>query len=216
MLVAEDQENEAEILRLACQRAKISLPLQFVRNGVEAMAYLKGEGRFADRAQHPLPKLLLLDLRMPLVGGFEVLGWLRLQPGLRRLVVIVFTSSALPEDINRAFELGANSYLIKPAGLDELAAVVRYLEQYWLELNQCPDCSDGRQDSSSMRVLLRNPKTGLYFMAGKAWSPDRTKALNFERSERATQAALGMRLPEFDVVVEQREAEGGGRGIGAV
>src|SRR5438105_9461661 len=145
MLVAEDQDTEVELSKLACERAKVSLPLHFVRNGEEAIEYLKGEGRFADRHEHPLPKLLLLDLNMPLLNGFEVLEWLRLQPGLRRLLVIVFTSSQLPEDVNRAFELGANSYLVKPHDFKKLEETARYLEGYWVKLNQCPDCAgEGR------------------------------------------------------------------------
>src|ERR1051325_2180107 len=134
MLVAEDQDIEVQLLKLACERPKISLPLYFVRNGEEAIEYLEGQGRYADRQEYLLPKLLLLDLNMPLRNGFDVLEWLRLQPGLRRLVVIVFTSSDLASDVNRAFELAANSYLVKPLGFEKLRQTARYLEDYWLKL----------------------------------------------------------------------------------
>jgi CheY-like chemotaxis protein len=203
MLVAEDRDEDVEILRLACERAKVSLPLHFVRNGEEAIEYLKGEGRFADRSAHPFPKMLLLDLNMPLRNGFEVLEWLRLQPGLRRMLVIIFTSSELPEDINRAFELGANSYLVKPVDLHKLEETARYLEGYWLNLNQFPDCAvSGELQGASVRVLLRSPETHQYFLGPGDWTDDPRQALDFEQSERAAQCALGMSLGRFEIVVE--------------
>jgi CheY-like chemotaxis protein len=149
MLVAEDREEDIEILKLAFERAKVTARLRFVHNGVDVIDYLKGEGRFSNRAEYPLPRVLLLDLKMPLKGGFDVLEWLRSQPGLRRLLVIVFTSSEEPEDINRAFDLGANSYLVKPGNFDKLQEIVRALDAYWLKLNRCPDCGFGQGDSSS-------------------------------------------------------------------
>jgi len=114
MLVAENNDDEFKVLRLACDRAKVDLPLRLVRNGQEVIDYLQGEGVYSDRGEYPLPTLLLLDLKMPLRDGFDVLEWVRLQPGLRRLIIVIFTSSDLQEDITRAFELGANSYVVKP------------------------------------------------------------------------------------------------------
>jgi len=201
MLLVEDRDEDVQILQLACRRAKIGLPLRVARNGAEAIEYLKGEGRFANRQQYPFPTLMLLDISMPGVNGFEVLEWLRLQPGLRRLVVIIFTSSNLPEDINRAFELGANSYVVKPPELEELEKMVRYLEGYWLKLNQCPDCSSGKK-VNTMRLLLRSPETGHYFRGGGEWTDDPKLALNFAGSELAMQSALGMKLSQFELVVE--------------
>src|SRR5205807_5891563 len=168
----------------------------------EAIEYLKGEGKFADRQEHPLPSLLLLDLNMPLRNGFEVLEWLRLQPGLRRLLVIVFTSSQLPEDVNRAFELGANSYLVKPHDFKKLEETARYLEEYWLKLNRCPDYAITDAISGlGLRVILRNPETWQYFQGASKWTDDPKEALNFERSERAVQSALGLKLGRFELVI---------------
>src|SRR5204863_4485455 len=141
---AEDRDEDIDIFKLACQKAGVSLPLHIVRDGQEVMEYLKGEGQFSDRAKYPLPTMLLLDLKMPGLNGFDVLEWLRLQPGLRRLLVVVFTGSEEQQDINRSFELGANSYIIKPVGFDKLQEIVGYLENYWLRLNQCPDCLPGK------------------------------------------------------------------------
>jgi len=149
MLVVEDREEDIQIFRIACQRAKVSLPFLVAKNGTEAIEYLNGQGRFADRQQHPLPQLVLLDINMPGMNGFELLQWLRLQPGLRRLPVIMFTSSNLPEDINQAFELGANSYVVKPPDIHDLEKIARHLDEYWLKVNQCPDCSKEAKLTSS-------------------------------------------------------------------
>ena len=87
--------------------------MHFVRDGQEAINYLEGEAAYEDREQYPLPDLMLLDLKMPRLNGFDVLSWLRQQPGLKRLLVTVLTSSDHPNDINRAYDLGVNSYLVK-------------------------------------------------------------------------------------------------------
>lgn len=141
MLVAEDRAEDIEILKLAFKKAQVHLTLRFVQNGAEVIEYLKGEGRFANRAEYPMPRLLLLDLKMPLKNGFDVLEWLRSEPGLRRLLVIAFTSSELPQDINCAFDLGANSYLVKPGKFEKLQEIARALETYWFKLNRFPNCT---------------------------------------------------------------------------
>ena len=134
-LVAEDNENDTLLLSYAFQRAGVEIPLAFVRDGQEAIDALK-EGQSANA----LPHLLLLDLHMPKYNGFEVLQWIREQPRLRRLIVIVLTSSPLPADINRAYDLGANSYLTKPMDNASLTELVKALHEYWVEANECPDC----------------------------------------------------------------------------
>ncbi|MGN6386254.1 MAG: response regulator, partial [Verrucomicrobiota bacterium] len=90
---------------------------------------------FGNRERYPLPQLVLLDLKMPRKSGLEVLGWIRSQPELKRVVVIVFTSSRHDEDINRAYDLGANSYLVKPVGFDALQTMIQNILHYWGELN---------------------------------------------------------------------------------
>jgi CheY-like chemotaxis protein len=111
-----------------------------VRDGQEVIDYLRGEAPFGDRNTNPLPQLLLLDLKMPRLNGFDVLDWLKRQPGLKRLLVVMFTSSEEVQDINRAYDLGANSYLVKPHAIDDLMRVIERLEKYWLEANRNPDC----------------------------------------------------------------------------
>src|SRR5437879_6114874 len=114
ILIAEDREDDIFVIRRAFEKAHLLNPLQVVRDGEEAIAYLKGEGKFANRGEYPLPELLLLDLKMPRIDGFEVLRWIRQQPGLNALRVVVLTSSEDIRDVNQAYRLGANSFLVKP------------------------------------------------------------------------------------------------------
>jgi CheY-like chemotaxis protein len=139
ILLADDDPNDVLLTERALKRIGPGGPVHVVQDGEEAVAYLKGDGAFADRNRFPLPTLLLLDLKMPRRSGFEVLEWLRQQPGLRRLPVVVFTSSNQDSDVTRAYELGANSYLVKPAGFDNLVNMMKCLRSYWLELSEKPE-----------------------------------------------------------------------------
>ena len=143
ILVAEDRPADVLLLKHAFRKAGVGVSLHFVSDGQEAVDYLNGDERFGNRAEYPLPTLLLLDLNMPRLNGFDVLDWVRHRPGLRRLVVVVFTTSDLPEDIARAYELGVNSYMIKPPELANLEEIAHHLEHYWFKLNRCPDCVPG-------------------------------------------------------------------------
>jgi len=114
-------------------------------HGEEALDYLAGGGGFADRGRHPFPALILLDLQLPRRSGHEVLEWLRGQEeGLRRLPVVVLTSSKEPRDVNRAYELGANSYLVKPVSFEALLELVKAVERYWLILTERPEAPSAR------------------------------------------------------------------------
>ena len=143
ILLAEDDPNDVLLIQRAFQRTQVANPMQVVRDGEEALAYLSGQGPFADRERHPMPVLMLMDLKMPRKSGLEVLEWVRLQAGLKRLPIIVLTSSNQSPDINRAYELGANSYLVKPAGFDTLLELVKNLDMYWLILNEKPELDGG-------------------------------------------------------------------------
>ena len=143
ILLAEDDPNDVLLIQRAFQRNHVANPVQVVRDGDEALAYLSGQAPFADRERHPLPVLMLMDLKMPRKSGLEVLEWVRQQPGLKRLPIIVLTSSNQSPDINRAYELGANSYLVKPAGFDSLLDLVKNLDMYWLILNEKPELDRG-------------------------------------------------------------------------
>lgn len=137
ILLVDDSEMDLVLMRAAFEMAKCNLPLQEVRNGEGAIAYLKGEGPYGDRNKFPLPTVMLLDLNMPKKDGFEVLAWVRAQPGLKRLMVIVLTASMRSTDVERAFDLGATSFLVKPSNLEALAAMMRCLSD-WIQINQFP------------------------------------------------------------------------------
>jgi len=204
ILVADDQPDGIEVLKLAFKRAGLKAVTSFVGDGQETIEYLQGAGRFADRTRYPFPEILLLDLKMPRVDGFEVLEWLRLQPGLQCLIVIVFTSSAEPRDINRAYRLGANSYVAKPGTFDQLVEFGRLLERYWLDVNLCPDCHSTQRRRPGSRIFIRDGKTNKYFKGAGQWTVDVEEALDFERSERAMQTAQELRIPSLEVVIKLR------------
>ena len=138
-LLAEDDESHVFLMKEAFAKAGVANPLRVVANGEEAIGYLKGLPPYQDRAENPLPFALLLDLKMPRKDGFEVLEWVRQQPILKRLVVIVLTSSNQATDANRAYDLGANFYLTKPGSFTDLVEMIKCLRD-WLRLNHFPTC----------------------------------------------------------------------------
>ena len=145
ILIADDQEDDVLLVRRAFKQANIVNPLQVVRDGEQAIAYLAGEGPFANRTEYPLPTLLLLDLKMPRKNGFDVLEWIRKQPELRRLRVIVLTTSESIRDVNLAYQLGANSFLVKPSDFTEFVAAIRALQGYWLMVSESPQLGQPNQ-----------------------------------------------------------------------
>src|SRR5579863_4053371 len=131
ILLAEDNEDDIFLLERAFKKAKLTNPLRIVSDGEQTLAYLKGEGIYADRKEYPFPALLLLDIKMPRMNGLEVLSVIRNDPKLRRLVVIVLTASNLDQDVNRAFDLQANSYLVKPSDTDGMVETLDKVKAYW-------------------------------------------------------------------------------------
>lgn len=138
LLLAEDDENDIFLLQRALSEAHVDNPLFVARDGQEAIEYLSGAGKFANREHYPVPCLFILDLKMPRKTGMEVLQWLRQQPALQALPVIILSSSAQRHDIDRAYELGANAFVVKPGGIQERAALARVIKDFWLNFNQPP------------------------------------------------------------------------------
>jgi len=145
VLLVEDDSNDVILLRRAFRKANLCDPICSVEDGEEAVGYLSGEGVYADRVRFPLPALMLLDLKLPRMSGCEVLKWLRAQPELRRLPVIMLTSSCDHADVNEAYDLGANSYLVKPTEPQALAELVQTVHSYWIAMNRPPEVSPGGQ-----------------------------------------------------------------------
>lgn len=135
VLLVEDNEDDAELIAYAFDKAGIVNPLLTLGDGDAAVAYFEGTGRYADRVRHPLPGLVLLDLKLPRRSGFEVLEAIRSAPGSRHTPVVVLTSSNQDADIRRAYDLRANSYLVKPVNRKSLLEMVQALDAYWIKLN---------------------------------------------------------------------------------
>lgn len=131
ILLVEDEENDAILMRMAFKRNNISNPVLWAQDGLEAVAYLNGEGIYADRKKYPFPEVLILDLKMPRMSGFELLAWIREHPEYRVIPTIIMTSSRHDPDIERAYNLGANTYMIKPSSFEELAKMVKLAHDYW-------------------------------------------------------------------------------------
>lgn len=133
-LLADDSENVTSLMQRAFREAGIPNPLHVVPNGEEAVDYLSGVGAYADRSEHPMPNVVLLDRHLPRKDGFGVLGWIRTQAALRSMVVIILTASNRSADADMAHDLGANYYLTKPNRFEELVSLTRCLDD-WLKLD---------------------------------------------------------------------------------
>jgi len=138
MLVGEDDPNDVTLLTHALHRNGIPARTEIVGDGDEVMKHLKGEGEFSDRHAHPLPDLLILDLKMPLVNGVEVLKWLRSRPESANLPVIMLSGSGLEKDVEEAYRLGVRTYFTKPHSVAELGNLLRLIVGYWSASEQPP------------------------------------------------------------------------------
>ena len=138
ILLAEDDDNDVLLLKRAFETAEIQNPLYVAHDGREAIDYLAGAGKFSNRIEFPLPSLVILDLKMPIRSGMEVLQWIRSQPVLRCLPVIIFSSSAHRNDVESAYRLGANAFVSKPSSTETRAQLSRYIKGFWLQFNEPP------------------------------------------------------------------------------
>src|SRR5215471_7913219 len=132
ILLVEDSEDDVLLIRSALSKATTANDLHVVHSGDEAISYLSGGNIYSDRIDHPFPDLVLLDLYMPGISGFEVLRWIRRCPRLETLKVVVLTGSKQFSDVNEAYRLGATSFLVKPADFQHLAALGKSLLEQWL------------------------------------------------------------------------------------
>lgn len=140
-LLVEDNEDHVLLIRRAFLKSKVVNPLQVARSGEEAISYLEGTRGFSNRAEFPLPAVILLDLKLTGMDGFAVLRWIRQQPALRAVRVVVLTSSNAIRDVNLAYQLGANSFLVKPVDFEDFVRVTQALQGYWLWTDKEPQIS---------------------------------------------------------------------------
>ena len=138
VLLVEDTQTDIMLMRYVWREVEVPNPLHVVEDGQCAIDYLAGVGQFADRLAHPLPCLVLLDLKIPYFSGHEVLQWIRQQPALKAMPVIILTSSTNDEDISQAYALGANAYLEKPMGMPRLKEMITHLRGFWLSFARSP------------------------------------------------------------------------------
>jgi CheY-like chemotaxis protein len=139
LLLVEDDPADVRLMQRAFSKIDIPARILHVTDGDQAVAYLSGEGQYADREQYPLPWMMLLDIKLPRRSGLEVLQWVRQQSGdISALPVVVFSSSSHGVDVNSAYHYGANSYLVKPESSHQLQSMLSLLKSYWFMANQLP------------------------------------------------------------------------------
>ena len=136
ILVVEDEESDVFFLQKAFAKVGLTNPVQVAAHGGEALSYLQGTGKYADREAFPLPYLILLDLKLPHVLGLDVLKWIREQPQFKSTIVVILTSSEETADVDKAYALGANGYLVKPADAGQLLGLAQSIKDFWLTQNR--------------------------------------------------------------------------------
>ncbi len=131
VLLVEDDLNDIFLVKRAFRMARLETPLQVVTDGEEALHYLRGERRYADRSAYPLPRLIVMDIKMPRLTGFDVLEAIKRDGPLRRIPIVIVSSSNRVEDINHAYELGANAYMVKPMDFRAVEHLFQSITHYW-------------------------------------------------------------------------------------
>jgi CheY-like chemotaxis protein len=136
LLLVEDNEDDAFLMKRSLKTAGMDQPLHVAEDGQQAIDYLAGRGPYADRSKYPLPTFVFLDLKLPFKSGHEVLAWIRNQRELAGIIVVVLTSSNQPADLEEAYRLGANSYVVKPAATEQLVQLAVAFRRYWIDFNR--------------------------------------------------------------------------------
>jgi CheY-like chemotaxis protein len=149
-LIVDDDENDIFFVKRAFTEINVHCTFHTLKNGQEVVDYLIGAGPYANRELYPMPMMILMDLKMPVMDGFEVLSWLRARPGVKVIPTIVFSSSDVPSDITRAYELGANSFMTKSVTYEGLLLKLQTLSRYWLEHCKHPVVGEAEGSSSAV------------------------------------------------------------------
>jgi two-component system response regulator len=136
LLIVEDDPADLELALHAFARSNMTNPIDVVRDGAEALEYLFATGRYENRGSQPVPRVVLLDLKLPFVGGVEVLAEMKSDPRTRNIPVVVLTSSREDSDLIRCYDLGVNSYIVKPVDIDQFLRTIAEIGVYWMVLNE--------------------------------------------------------------------------------
>jgi CheY-like chemotaxis protein len=139
ILLVEDNPDDVVFMKRAIRQAGILQPFSIAEHGQDAIDYLSRSGRYMDQASPPVPRLIFLDLKLPYKSGLEVLQWIRAHDSLKTIPVIILTTSAEASDVERAYCLGANAYLVKPANMSELTNILRAFKAFWVDYNLFPE-----------------------------------------------------------------------------
>jgi CheY-like chemotaxis protein len=140
--MADDDSDDRALTREAFEEARLINDLRFVENGEQLLEYLRREGPYAPPAEAPRPGLILLDLNMPRKDGRTVLKELKSDPALRQIPVVILTTSKADEDVYKSYDLGVNSYIVKPVTFEALVDILQTLEKYWFEIVELPPAKD--------------------------------------------------------------------------
>lgn len=139
ILLVEDNPDDVVFMKRAIRQAGILQPFSIAEHGEDAIDYLSRSGKYVDQANAPIPRLIFLDLKLPYKSGIEVLQWIRAHDSLKTIPVIILTTSAEASDVERAYRLGANAYLVKPANMSELTNILKTFKAFWIDYNLFPE-----------------------------------------------------------------------------
>lgn len=152
ILHVEDNEDDQFFLKRAFAAAGIQNTVHFVDDGQKAIDYLSGKEPYSDRQQYATPCVVILDLKMPKVHGLEVLRWIRAHREFKSIVVVILSSSPLRNDVDMAYDIGVNSFIVKPLTADQMTNIARLIKQYWLETNEFPSICEMKESPTKLGV----------------------------------------------------------------
>jgi CheY-like chemotaxis protein len=188
ILLVEDREDDVLLIRRSFDQAGINNPIHVASDGEQAIRYLSGHDKYSDRCAYPFPDLVLLDLKLPKIDGFEVLQWICTNSQLPGLRVVVLTSSDNIHDVNLAYSLGANSFLVKPADFTRYAQLSVFISDTWFQWRKRPVAQESANDPANNRppkdkkVLLRDRDSQRFYAAHSTWVRDKQNAIDFGSS----------------------------------